>query len=117
MEVGLLHTCSKEGGADLPQMFPRQREFFPLNLNSPPMGCKRGKLNRGRTTVYSVGPTRAVCANMNIILDLSKVLAGTIEDQIAWFQARGLFSQQRSCSACGTVMNLQKRNDIQDKYR
>ena len=50
------------------------------------------------------------------ILDLSKVLAGSIEDQIAWLQARGLLSQQQNCS-CGTAMNLQKRGDIQDKYR
>ena len=85
--------------------------FLPANR---PIGCERGKLKDARPTFSRL--RESLRDNMNI-LDLSKVLAGTIEDQIAWYQARGLLSQRRNCSSCGTTMNLQRRDDIKDKYR
>ena len=42
---------------------------------------------------------------------------GSLDDQIAWFQAKHLLSQQPICPACSSSMTLQKRNDIQEKYR
>ena len=51
------------------------------------------------------------------ILDLLPVLAGTNDQQIAWFQQRGLLASNDNCPSCGLQMQLQTRNDIQDKCR
>ena len=51
------------------------------------------------------------------ILDLLPVLSGSPGDQIAWFQQRDLFARSMTCPSCGLLMQLQSRNDIQDKQR
>ena len=51
------------------------------------------------------------------ILDLGEVIFGDLDNQIAWFQGKGLLSNQPNCSVCGTAMVVQVRNDIQDKRR
>ena len=51
------------------------------------------------------------------ILDLLPLLSGTPDDQIAWFQRRGLLVRRLNCPSCGLAMHLQTRNDIQDKCR
>ena len=51
------------------------------------------------------------------ILDHAPVLEGGADDQIAWFQAKGLLGGTCNCPSCGSAMRLQARNDIQDKRR
>ena len=51
------------------------------------------------------------------ILDLAKLITSDIADQIAWFQTKQLLSLQRSCPSCSATMEMQWRDDIQDKYR
>ena len=50
------------------------------------------------------------------ILDLAPVLAGSTDEQIEWFQGKGLLASSMTCT-CGLPMQLQTRNDIQDKRR
>jgi len=51
------------------------------------------------------------------LLDLGPVLFGDIDTLLAWFQCRHLLSRQMACPTCGTAMDFQERNDIQDKRR
>ena len=51
------------------------------------------------------------------ILDLLPVLSGTADEQISWFQQKGLLCRSRNCPSCGLAMRIQTRNDIQDKRR
>ena len=51
------------------------------------------------------------------ILDLAPVIAGSVEDRISWFQQRSLLANRLNCPACGAAMQMQTRNDIQDKRR
>ena len=51
------------------------------------------------------------------ILSLSKILGADIEEQLDWFQSKGLIARRKNCSASTNPMDLQKRSDITDKYR
>ena len=51
------------------------------------------------------------------ILDLLPVLSGTADEQLSWFQQKGLLSRSQNCPSCGLAMHIQTRNDIQDKRR
>ena len=51
------------------------------------------------------------------ILDLLPVLSGTADEQLSWFQQKGLLSRSQNCPSCGLAMRIQTRNDIQDKRR
>ena len=51
------------------------------------------------------------------ILDLLPVLSGTADEQLSWFQQKGLLSRSQNCPSCGLEMRIQARNDIQDKRR
>ena len=51
------------------------------------------------------------------ILDLAPVIAGNADNQITWFQQKGLLASSLNCPACGCAMRMQTRNDIQDKRR
>ena len=51
------------------------------------------------------------------ILDIAPVLAGDPDQQITWFQQRGLIARNKTCPSCSSVMHMQCRNDIQDKRR
>ena len=54
---------------------------------------------------------------MSTILQLSGVLSADIEEQITWFQTKGLLASAKNCPACSQAMTLQQRSDITDKYR
>ena len=45
------------------------------------------------------------------------VLSGTADEQLSWFQQKGLLSRSQNCPSCGLAMRIQTRNDIQDKRR
>ena len=51
------------------------------------------------------------------ILDLAPVIAGSVDNRITWFQQRSLLANSLNCPACGAAMQMQTRNDIQDKRR
>ena len=51
------------------------------------------------------------------ILDIAHVLAGGPDQQIDWFQQKGLIARNKACPSCGLQMRIQSRNDIQDKKR
>ena len=51
------------------------------------------------------------------ILDLLPVLSATADEQLSWFQQKGLLSRSQNCPSCGLAMRIQTRNDIQDKRR
>ena len=51
------------------------------------------------------------------ILSLASVISAELEEQIPWFQARGLLAQNKTCPACNQPMNMQQRQDVTDKYR
>ena len=54
---------------------------------------------------------------MASILSLASVISAELEEQIAWFQARGLLAQNKTCPACNQPMNMQQRQNVTDKYR
>jgi uncharacterized protein with PIN domain len=54
---------------------------------------------------------------MTSILSLAGVLGADIEDQISWFQTRGLLARHKNCPSCNQAMTQQSRNDIIDMYR
>ena len=45
------------------------------------------------------------------------LLVPAIDEQIGWFQSRGLIARSKNCLACNHQMNMQTRSDITDKYR
>ena len=51
------------------------------------------------------------------ILDLGTVIFSSVEEQIEWFQQNGLLATRRKCPACNGDMEIQLRNDVQDKHR
>ena len=51
------------------------------------------------------------------ILDLLPVLSGTADEQLSWYQQKGLLSRSQNCPSWGLAMRIQTRNDIQDKRR
>ena len=58
---------------------------------------KRGKLRIGE---------RAACVTMSIsILDLASALAGSPDQQLDWYQQRGLLARSMTCSACGSTID------------
>ena len=42
---------------------------------------------------------------------------GHVDQQIAWFQSKGLLATSKACPACGQPINMQTRSDVTDKYR
>ena len=44
----------------------------------------------------------------------SGIDSAEVEEQIAWFQARGFLAQNKTCPVCN---NMQQRQDVTDKYR
>ena len=51
------------------------------------------------------------------ILDLGPYMFGDVDQQIAWFQSKGLLATSKTCPACSQSMNMQIRSDVTDKYR
>lgn len=51
------------------------------------------------------------------ILDIGPVIFADIDDQIAWFQRKGLPAQNPNYSACNTPMVIQVHSDVQDLRR
>ena len=54
---------------------------------------------------------------MSSILALSGVLSADIDQQITWFQSKGLLASTKNCPVCSHGMTLQPRSDITDQYR
>ena len=51
------------------------------------------------------------------ILKMGPVLFGSREDLIAYLQRKGLLATNKQCPSCASTMVLQRRSDIEDKYR
>ena len=51
------------------------------------------------------------------ILDLGPVMFGTFDDQLQWMQSHSLLASNPRCSACGGIMQMQVRSDVQDGHR
>ena len=62
------------------------------------------------------GAANARWISLNI-LDIASVLAGGPDHQIDWFQQKGLIARNKLCPSCKLQMQLQCRNDIQDRRR
>ena len=54
---------------------------------------------------------------MPSILSLASVLGSNADQQITWFQTKGLIARNKNCPSCNQVMNMQSRNDVTDQYR
>ena len=64
----------------------------------------RGKNEANKTTKMS-------------ILDLGQCMFRDVDQQIGWFQSKGLLATNKTCPACSQPMEMQKRSDVTDKYR
>ena len=42
---------------------------------------------------------------------------GDVDQQISWFQSKGLLATSKTCPACSQPMNMQTRSNVTDKYR
>ena len=51
------------------------------------------------------------------ILKMGPVLFGSTENLIAYLQRKGLLATNKQCPNCAATMVLQRRSDIEDKYR
>ena len=51
------------------------------------------------------------------LLDLGPVMFGDTDEQITWFQSKGLLARNKTCPACNQAMIMQTRSDVSDKYR
>ena len=51
------------------------------------------------------------------IMKMGPVLFGSIEDLIAYLQGKGLLASNKLCPNCSSNMTLQRRSDIEDKFR
>ena len=51
------------------------------------------------------------------ILDLGPYLFGDVDQQISWFQSKGLLAMSRTWYAVSQPMNMQTCSDVTDKYR
>ena len=74
--------------------------------------------NRALVKTAGTRQTRAIrLGSMCSILALAGVLSADVEQQIAWFQSKGLLAHSKICPACNSSMTLQTRTDITDQYR
>ena len=39
------------------------------------------------------------------------------DEQITWFQSKGLLARNKTCPACNQAMIMQTRSDVSEKYR
>ena len=51
------------------------------------------------------------------IMKMGSVLFGSMEDLIGYLQGKGLLATNKQCPSCSTLMVLQRRSDIEDKFR
>ena len=51
------------------------------------------------------------------IMKMGSVLFGSIQDLISYLQGKGLLATNKQCPRCSASMVLQRRGDIQDKFR
>ena len=51
------------------------------------------------------------------LLSLGPVIFGSVEDLISYLQNKQLLASTKTCPTCGSSMTLQRRSDIEDKYR
>ena len=68
---------------------------------------------RMRSTSYSAGLYDMALS----ILKMGPVLFGSTENLIAYLQLKGLLATNKQCPNCAATMVLQRRSDIEDKYR
>ena len=60
---------------------------------------------------------RGNCKRRKMSLRILPVLAGDCDQQITWFQQRGLIARNKTCPSCRSPMRIQCRNNIQEKRR
>jgi len=60
---------------------------------------------------------KAITATKMSILDLGPYMFGDVDQQIGWFQSKGLLATSKTCPACSQPMDMQTRSDVTDKYR
>ena len=63
------------------------------------------------------GKNKAIKATKMSILDPGPYMFGDVEQQIGWFQSKGLLATSKTYPACSQPMNMQTRSDVTDKYR
>ena len=51
------------------------------------------------------------------ILKMGPAPFGSVENLIAYLQGKGLLATNKQCPNCAFTMVLQRRSDIEDKYR
>ena len=49
------------------------------------------------------------------ILSLASVLGANTDQQITWFQKKGLIARNKCCPSCNQAMNMQSGNDVTDQ--
>ena len=80
--------------------------------NNVPLALNGGARKKAVKTNLSV-----VRATMASIMSLASVISAEEEEQVNWFQTRGLLPRTKTCPACNQAMNMQSRADVIDKYR
>ena len=63
------------------------------------------------------GKNEATKATKMSILDLGQYMFRDVDQQIGWFQSKGLLATNKTCPACSQPINMQKHSDVTDKYR
>ena len=48
---------------------------------------------------------------------LGTYMFGDVDQQICWFQSKGLLATSKTCPACSQPMDMQKCSNVTDKYR
>ena len=51
------------------------------------------------------------------LLSMGPVIFGSVDNLIAFLQRKQLLATNKTCPSCGAAMSLQRRQDIEDKFR
>ena len=68
--------------------------------------CHGGRSHRGKNKATKMS-----------ILDLGPYMFGDVDQQIDWFQSKGLLATSKTCPASNQPMNIQTHSDVTDMSR
>ena len=75
----------------------------------------RAAQNKG--SMKRANQTAGFLSKMSSILSIVSILGADTDEQINWFQNKGLIARTKNCPACTQAMTLQQRSDVTDQYR
>ena len=72
---------------------------------------------RNRVWQRETRKNKAIKATKMRILDFGPYMFGGVDQQIGWFQSKGLLATSKTCPACSQPTDMQTRSDVTDEYR